>query len=117
MHSGGRPDSHRSPRAGDALAHQHAHDRIVGHRWGADKLRTKARLRASSMEMRGAEGQRARRRRTPLSTRHDDAAGVPDQFAKVLFCLGHLLLLPRGGGWALPPVIWVFRKLVRVAYR
>jgi hypothetical protein len=66
------------------------------------------RLRASSMEMRIAESERARRRRTPLSARHEDAAGVPNLIAKVLFCLGHLPLLPGGGGWALPPVIRVF---------
>jgi hypothetical protein len=46
------------------------------------------------MEMRVAWGEHARRRRTPLSTRHDDAAGLPNEFAKVLFYQGHLLLLP-----------------------
>ena len=48
MQRGGRPENHRSPRAGHALAHQRAHDRIVHHRWGAEncgRKRVYARLR------------------------------------------------------------------------
>ncbi len=64
------------------------------------------------MDVRAATGERARRRRAPLSARHDDAAGKPDRFAKVLFYLGHQPLLPAGGGGTLPPLSGCFESLL-----
>jgi hypothetical protein len=38
-------------------------------------------------------------RRTPLTTRHIDAAAVPDQIARLLIYLDHLPSCRFGGGW------------------
>jgi hypothetical protein len=68
----------------------HRRDRVVDHR-GLRKV--------AEMQSTTADG-RARWRRAPLPARHHDAAGVPDQSAKVfprvkvLIYLGHLPLLP-----------------------
>jgi hypothetical protein len=110
MQRGGRPeDSQMTVRLGRARSpRQRTRDYIARHRGVTENCRRRCVLHASSTEMRVAEGERVRRRRTPLSIGHDDAVSVPNQFAKVLFNLGHLPLLPGGGGWALPPVIRVF---------
>jgi hypothetical protein len=60
------------------------------------------------VEMRGGEGEPARRRGATLPLRQDAAAGAFDRIGKVLFFLGHLPLLPLRRRGTLPPAIRIF---------
>ena len=92
---------HKSPRVTGRDVGVSAHDWIARHRRIA--------------EVRVMGGERATLC-APRASRYSEASRAFSRDAKVLINLGHLPLLPCGRGVALPPVIRVVWKLVRVAY-